>query len=418
MKKVLLIDESPLFRDYLTKRLKSYGFDVSTAMSGLDGAGKLRSVAPDLLITDYHLTRKPLLELLREKHDNTNIRDIPVIIVSPKVDRKALVEVAPYNVTRFLTKPIRIDALLNAVSEALDVSVSIDTTPCIVEAHVNEDILFIEIAQGLSLEKIDLLRYKIGELLDLYDLKSPKVMILMTSIEVSTVDSIKLSALFTSIIEATGAMKRYTKVLTRSDYIKTFLEKRSDFSGIEVTDSLERAMDGLMEKPVGGPILQTPDVREDVVGRSAPKKRKSETIDMRFHMERPTGFNLSELGDSVQIAIVDDDQVIQELIRASFSDTKVRIKTYGNGRVFIDDPEAMKSDLVFLDLMMPEMDGFKVLEKINQKGIKIPIIVLSALSKRDTVVEVLKMGVSSYIIKPLRPQDIRIKASEILQLNF
>ncbi|MCG8479421.1 MAG: response regulator, partial [Spirochaetales bacterium] len=340
MKKVLLIDESPLFRDYLKKRLESYGFDVSAAMSGLDGASKLRSAVPDLLITDYHLTRKPLLELLKEKHGNINTRDIPVIIVSSKVDRKALVEVARYNVTKFLTKPIRIDALLNAVSEALDVSVSIDTTPCIVEAHVNEDILFIEIAQGLSLEKIDLLRYKIEELLDLYDLKNPKVMILMTSIEVSTADSIKLSALFSSIMEATGAMKRYTKILTRSDYIRKFLEKRSDFNGIEVTDSLEQAMDGLMGKTVGGPILQGPDVREDVVGRSAPKKQKGETIDMRFHVERPTGFDLSELGDSVQISIVDDDEVIQELIKVSFSDTKARIKTYGNGRLFSDDPDA------------------------------------------------------------------------------
>jgi CheY-like chemotaxis protein len=43
MKKILVIDESQLFRDYLKKKLEDYGFEVSVAVSGLDGASKLRS---------------------------------------------------------------------------------------------------------------------------------------------------------------------------------------------------------------------------------------------------------------------------------------------------------------------------------------------------------------------------------------
>ena len=74
--------------------------------------------------------------------------------------------------------------------------------------------------------------------------------------------------------------------------------------------------------------------------------------------------------------------------------------------------------LVFLDLMMPEMDGFQVLQNIKQIEKRPPIIVLSALSKRETVMQALQLGVSSYMIKPLKPQTIRMKASEILQMNF
>ena len=149
MKKVLVIDESQLFRDYLKKKLEDYGFEVDVAVSGLDGGSKLRGSLPDLLITDYNLSRKSAVDLLKEKHQDPNARDIPVIMASAKVDRDALMEVARYNVRKFLTKPIRVDALLKAVSETLSVPVSIDTTPCIVEAHVNEDIMFIEVAQGL-----------------------------------------------------------------------------------------------------------------------------------------------------------------------------------------------------------------------------------------------------------------------------
>tara|TARA_B100000614_G_scaffold133018_2_gene118489 strand:- start:1210 stop:2475 length:1266 start_codon:yes stop_codon:yes gene_type:complete len=420
MKKVLVIDESQLFRDYLKKKLEDYGFEVDVAVSGLDGGSKLRGSLPDLLITDYNLSRKSAVDLLKEKHQDPNARDIPVIMASAKVDRDALMEVARYNVRKFLTKPIRVDALLKAVSETLSVPVSIDTTPCIVEAHVNEDIMFIEVAQGLNREKVDLLRYKIHELLDLYELKNPKVLVLMTSIEVSTADSIKLSALFSTILEATGAMKRYFKVLTRSAYVREFLESRGDYSGIEVSGNLEDAMDGLLgRKIVSGPILaQVSDAREDVVARSAPKKQRGEAINMRFQEEHRSSFELSSLGDSVRLSIVDDDEVIQELIRSSFADTRVQIHAYGNGREFLDDDGALDSDLVFLDLMMPEMNGFQVLETLKARELRLPIIVLSALSKRETVVQALKMGVSSYIIKPLKPADVRNKASEILGLNF
>jgi DNA-binding response OmpR family regulator len=54
--------------------------------------------------------------------------------------------------------------------------------------------------------------------------------------------------------------------------------------------------------------------------------------------------------------------------------------------------------------MMPEMNGFQVLEQVNARGGETPpIIVLSALSKRETVIDALKYGVKSYIIKPLKP---------------
>ncbi|SIP97354.1 Response regulator receiver domain-containing protein [Alkalispirochaeta americana] len=419
MKKILVIDESQLFRDYLKRKLEDYGFTVFTAVSGLDGATKLRRELPDLLISDFHLSRKPITELLREKQANRNTQEIPVIIASSKVDRASLVSVAPYKIKKFLTKPLRVDALLKAVGETLDVSVTIDETPCIIEAHVNDDIIFIEVAQGINREKVDLLRYKLTELIDLYDLTNPKVLIMMSGLELTTADSIKLSALLTTIVGATGVMKRYCKVLTKDSLVRDFVSHRPDFSGIEVTGNLDAIMDGLLGKKVGGPILeQKNDARDDLVQRSAPKKDREEAINMRFEEERAPARDFSNLGDNIRVSIVDDDLIIQELIKAAFSDTRVTIDTYDNGKRFVESSLGRESDLVFLDLMMPEMDGFQVLRALKEEQTRLPIVVLSALSKRETVLEALKMGVTSYMIKPLKPQDIRTKASEILQLNF
>lgn len=419
MKNILVIDESQLFRDYLKRKLGDYGFDVTVAVSGLDGFSKLRTLLPQLLITDYNLSRKPVVELLMEKSADPNTSSIPVIMLSTKVDRQALVEVARYNVKKFLTKPIRVDALLKAVSEVLEVPVEIDSTPCIIEAHVNDDILFIEVAQGLNREKIDLLRYKITELFDLYELSSPKVLVMMSSIEITSADSFKLAALLNTILETSGAIKKYTKILTNNTYVRDFVAARADYNGIDVTSSLDTAMDGLLGKRVGVSVLEPgADAREDVVGKSTPKKQRAEAINMHFQDEKGAGFELSALGDTVSISIVDDDLVIQELIKTAFSDTKAKIGTYNNGKQFLDSAEGKNSDLVFLDLMMPEMNGFQVLKKLKEDGIRLPIIVLSALTKRETVLEALKMGVSSYMIKPLKPQEIRTKATEILQMNF
>ncbi len=68
--------------------------------------------------------------------------------------------------------------------------------------------------------------------------------------------------------------------------------------------------------------------------------------------------------------------------------------------------------------MMPEMNGFEVLKVMKERQVKVPIIVLSALSKRESVVEALKFGVKSYVIKPLKPEWIRKKATEVLALSF
>ena len=63
-------------------------------------------------------------------------------------------------------------------------------------------------------------------------------------------------------------------------------------------------------------------------------------------------------------------------------------------------------------------DGFQVMAEMKRMNRSVPIIVLSALSQRETVVKALKNGVTSYIIKPLDPVSVLNKAKEILKANF
>jgi CheY-like chemotaxis protein len=221
------------------------------------------------------------------------------------------------------------------------------------------------------------------------------------------------------ITEFSRAKPRYIKILTNSEFVKKFVESHYEFLGIEVTNNLERAMDGLLGRKAGAYIDgETNVVHEEFLNAVAPKKERDEAIQLRFEGERTAAPDLSTIEEKLRFAVVDDDFVIQELIKTAFSDKDFQIDTFENGKVFLDKLTPDSYDLVFLDLMMPVMDGFETLKHINEKGIEIPIIVLSALSQRETVVKALNFGVKSYLIKPLKPEWIRKKAIEIIRPNF
>jgi DNA-binding response OmpR family regulator len=67
---------------------------------------------------------------------------------------------------------------------------------------------------------------------------------------------------------------------------------------------------------------------------------------------------------------------------------------------------------------MPEVDGFGVLAELHAQDLEMPIIVLSAVTQREAVVKAFQSGVKSYLIKPLKPDQILVKTLEILKANF
>ena len=424
MKKILVVDESALFLDYISKKLEENGFEVVQGKNGLDGTAKMRSEMPDLMIIDYFLSRKSSIELLKEKKQNRNVSGIPVIMLASKIDRSKLIQAAQFGVRKFLSKPIKIDSLMMSIAELLKVEVDIDSTPCIIEAHLNGQILFVEIARGLNKEKIEMLQYKIKELLDLYEVNNPRVVLMMSDLELGIEDQEKFKNLLDTIIEHAGPMASYMKILTTSEYAKQFISSDNAYASVGVTDDVSKAMDDLLGlKP--DDIAHDEVVHDRLLSATAPKKERVESFQMRFDAEgaEVTG-DESEAGSpekarkTLTVAVVDDDPIMQQLIKTVFQRTGWTFKTYNNGREFIGEIEANEYDLVFLDLMMPEMNGFQVLQFLKQKEREMPIIVLSALSQQETVVKALSFGIHSFITKPFKPEALIRKTAELLNANF
>jgi CheY-like chemotaxis protein len=417
-KTILVIDDSSLVREFLTQQLSFYGFNVIVAINGLDGYGKMRSDDPDLIIMDFFLTRKSAIEILEVKQTLPQVKDTPVILNSTKLEKEVVMKVGMLGVKKILYKPIKIDALIDAVSEAMGVSIEIDQTTCLLDAHLNDKILFVEIAQGFNREKFRLLRYKVAELLRLHGVQIPRILFLMTDLKVKQEDMWKLKDLLVDIKEFCSTPQQI-KILTISQEISQYISEENDLKGIEVVASLEKAMDGLL----GIKGLEKLTAEQDVVQEkffSGSSTTDQETFQLNFAKEAEEGRKNRIFQKPLNVAVVDDDFIVHSIIESALKDTSWTVKAFESGNDFMvymgQDHEEF--DLIFLDLIMPGLNGFAILQYLATYGKEIPVIVLTALTRKESVNKAMSFNIDSYLIKPIKPEGIISKALEVLDTEF
>ena len=115
-----------------------------------------------------------------------------------------------------------------------------------------------------------------------------------------------------------------------------------------------------------------------------------------------------------KILIVEDDQTISKLIAASLSISGYESIPCFDGEEAIhiikNDP---RIDLILLDIMLPKMDGFQVMEAIRPLGI--PVIFLTAMGDVSERVKGLKSGAEDYIVKPFEPLELLARIEIVLR---
>jgi len=119
-----------------------------------------------------------------------------------------------------------------------------------------------------------------------------------------------------------------------------------------------------------------------------------------------------------KILIIEDEKALVEALEFAFSDLNVKIKTYFMGDGAYEEILKVKPDLILLDLVLPGISGFKILEKIKKnKGMKdLPVIVLTNLGEDDDKKKAIELGASDYLVKALIDlEKISQKIKEILK---
>ena len=112
------------------------------------------------------------------------------------------------------------------------------------------------------------------------------------------------------------------------------------------------------------------------------------------------------------IYIVEDDEGMQEVYEGAFEES-YDTRIFDNGKDFLEVFNIKKPDLVILDIMLPEMDGFTVLTKIREKDEKVPVLCVSAKADEISFVKGLNKGADDYIAKPFSVLELlaRVKAN-------
>lgn len=99
------------------------------------------------------------------------------------------------------------------------------------------------------------------------------------------------------------------------------------------------------------------------------------------------------------IYIVEDDEGMQEVYEGAF-EQDYQTKIFDNGKDFFEVFNLKKPDLIILDIMLPEVDGFTILTEIRKVDEKVPVICVSAKSDEISFVKGLNKGADDYMAKP------------------
>ncbi len=119
-----------------------------------------------------------------------------------------------------------------------------------------------------------------------------------------------------------------------------------------------------------------------------------------------------------KIVIIDDEQdILDTLARFLQRSDKFEIVTFSNPKIALDDVKKGMFDLVLLDIMMPQMNGLDFLKEIKETNPNQKVIMMTAYSTVDSVIDANKIGATDYVTKPfVSLRDVENKVLDNLGL--
>lgn len=116
----------------------------------------------------------------------------------------------------------------------------------------------------------------------------------------------------------------------------------------------------------------------------------------------------------MKILIVDDEERLREMIKEYLSQEKFEVEEASNGLDALDLVKRNKYELIILDVMMPEMDGWRASEEIRKIS-NTPIIMLTALGEEYDKLRGFELGVDDYLVKPFSLKELLARINAIIR---
>ncbi|MBD8872017.1 sigma-54-dependent Fis family transcriptional regulator [Rhodanobacter sp. DHB23] len=118
-----------------------------------------------------------------------------------------------------------------------------------------------------------------------------------------------------------------------------------------------------------------------------------------------------------RILIVDDEAKMRRLLELSLKAMGHLVSEAGDGATALSMVEQQSVDLVLTDLRMPRMDGMALLAALRERGMDVPVIVMTAYGTIETAVEAMKLGAIDYIIRPFEMETVEMAVTRALAMQ-
>lgn len=115
------------------------------------------------------------------------------------------------------------------------------------------------------------------------------------------------------------------------------------------------------------------------------------------------------------ILVVDDEDNIRQLIKKYANFEGYKVTEAADGMEALDICAQCSFDLIIMDVMMPELDGFSTLRQLRRKDRRTPVLMLSARGEEYDRIHGFELGVDDYVVKPFSPNELMLRAAAILR---
>ena len=117
----------------------------------------------------------------------------------------------------------------------------------------------------------------------------------------------------------------------------------------------------------------------------------------------------------MKILLVEDDRSISEFITKGLKEMLYTVDAAFDGEEGLHLALSQSYDMIILDIMLPEMDGWQVLESIRKEQVKTPVIILTAKDAKEDIVKGLELGADDYLVKPFSFAELLARIKAILR---
>lgn len=437
MPKLLLVENNEVNREILSLRLQRRGYQIISAINGAEGVSKALEDQPDVVLMALHLPVMDSWEAIHQIKANSNRQSIPVIALAVDAIEGNRAQVVA-GCDEYITRPINLPRLIDKIDRLLEKTKS----PCQESPSVPQD-------QQMQRVLLSYLRHElctpINAIIGYSDilLNEPKAQ--QDSSLVSDLQKIyscgaQLLTLITGILSpsqlevnqhhwdfqrlgSTIRLELLTPLSTVIGYCEMLLEE-APANVIPDLDRIHKAAQQLLS--MVNDIINLAKQQLQIVevkGSSASElMMESSTVTALAQNLATTIQSLSQntfapVAQGSTILVVDDNKINCELLSRQLERQGHTVATAMNGQQALWMLKAMPYDLMLLDVVMTGMSGFELLQQLkeHQEWKHIPVIMISALDERDSMVKCIEMGAEDYLYKPFNPILLQARINTCLE---